>query len=210
MHLLKNIIYFSASILLFFVGVIVYGIVLNSSEKTLAESMNEKGLNKFGKVYIVVERNSYRLNLYSDSILVKSYKAVFGTNNSSYKISKNDLATPLGKYLICSVDTNSRYHKFFKINYPNAQDAAEALKNGFIDEESFKRIISESPGDCVTAQTNLGAEIGIHGIGEYNIIFKNLPFVFNWTNGSIALSNENIDEIYSVAKIGTGVEITDR
>ena len=38
-------------------------------------------------------------------------------------------------------------------------------------------------------------------------IFKNLPFVFNWTNGSIAMSDENIDEIHSVIREGTEVVI---
>ncbi len=51
-------------------------------------------------------------------------------------------------------------------------------------------------------ETELGNNIGIHGIGRLNFIFKNLPFIYNWTDGSIAVSNENIDEIYSVAKKG--------
>ena len=53
----------------------------------------------------------------------------------------------------------------------------------------------------------LGGEIGIHGIGRLNYIFKNLPFVYNWTNGSIAMSDEDIDELYSVVKLGTKVVI---
>ena len=60
---------------------------------------------------------------------------------------------------------------------------------------------------CTKFHNILGGDIGIHGIGELNYIFKNLPFVFNWTNGSIAMSNENIDEIYSVIKEGTEVVI---
>jgi len=53
----------------------------------------------------------------------------------------------------------------------------------------------------------LGGDIGIHGIGRLNFFFKNLPFVFNWTDGSIALSNENIDELISVVKVGTKIVI---
>ncbi len=54
---------------------------------------------------------------------------------------------------------------------------------------------------CPYENTILGGEIGIQGIGEYNLIFKNLPFVFNWTNGSAAISNESIDELLSVVDI---------
>jgi hypothetical protein len=53
----------------------------------------------------------------------------------------------------------------------------------------------------------LGGNLGLHGIGKFNFIIKNLPFVFNWTNGSIALSDEDIDEIFSIVKVGTKVVI---
>jgi len=53
----------------------------------------------------------------------------------------------------------------------------------------------------------LGGDIGIHGIGQLNSIFKNLPFVFNWTEGSIAVSNEEIDELFNVTPKGTTVTI---
>jgi murein L,D-transpeptidase YafK len=210
MRLLKNILYTGAGILIFFFGVVLYGVILNLREDSLAEAMAEKGMKSLGKVFLVVDRANYRMNLYSDTVLVKSYKAVFGSNNSSYKISKDDLTTPTGKYFICGINNNSRYHKFFKINYPNKRDAAEALKNGYISKEDFRKIMATPENDCPPDNTPLGADIGIHGIGKYNYIFKNLPFVFNWTNGSIAVSNENIDELFSVAGIGTQVEIKNR
>ena len=53
----------------------------------------------------------------------------------------------------------------------------------------------------------LGGNIGIHGIGRLNSIFKNLPFVYNWTDGSIALSNEDLDEILTVINTGTNIVI---
>ena len=61
--------------------------------------------------------------------------------------------------------------------------------------------------ECSPAETSLSANIGIHGMGKYNFIFKNLPFIFNWTNGSIAVSDESIDELYPLVKIGTKVTI---
>ncbi|HQJ45413.1 MAG TPA: L,D-transpeptidase, partial [Ignavibacteriaceae bacterium] len=53
----------------------------------------------------------------------------------------------------------------------------------------------------------LGGNIGIQGIGRLNYVFKNLPFVYNWTDGSIALSNEDLDEIIKVIKPGTQIVI---
>ena len=89
------------------------------------------------------------------------------------------------------------------------KDAGEALKRGYINESEFDEIAAAyKNNDCPPGKTKLGADIGIHGIGEYDFIFRNLPFTFNWTDGSVAVSNKNIDELCSVVKIGTPVKIT--
>ena len=53
----------------------------------------------------------------------------------------------------------------------------------------------------------MGGNVGIHGLGRLNLFFENLPFVYNWTDGSIAISNENLDEILTVVRKGTKVVI---
>ena len=207
--MLKNVLYISASVVVFFAGLICYGIILNIRETSLQEAMQEKGINKIENPFLLVDRRNYKIELFSNKILVKSYKAVFGKNNSTIKTSKNDLVTPIGEYHVCSIDTVSKYHKFIRLNYPNDKDAGEALKQGYINEVEFDAImLAYKRNDCPPNETKLGAGIGIHSIGEYDFIFRNLPFTFNWTDGSIAVSNENIDELCSVVKIGTPVKIT--
>lgn len=207
--MLKNILYISGSMILFFAGVVLYGVILNLREVTLKEALLEKGLIKLNEVSLIVDRKNYRIELYSDKILVKTYKAVFGKNSGTLKTSATDNVTPIGDYKICSVDSSSKYHKFLHLDFPNEHDAAEALKQNYINTDEFSTILlAVKKNDCPPKETKLGAELGIHGIGKYNAIFKNLPFSFNWTNGSIAVSNENIDELYSVVKLGTPVKIT--
>ncbi len=194
--------------LVFFAGMITYGIILNIREVTLKEAMTEKQLTKLNNVYLVVNRKKYRLELYSDSILVKSYKAVFGKNFGTEKRSKDDYITPIGEYKICSIDTMSKFNKFFQINYPNEKDATEAYRNNFISKKDFLTLQKFwSNNDCPTEDTPINAVIGIHGMGRFNFIFKNLPFSFNWTNGSVSISDESIDELYPIIKIGTKVSI---
>ncbi len=207
--MLRNLVYFSISTILFFGGMIVYGIVLNLREDTLEELMQQKGLTKLSNVQLVVSRHNYKLDLYSDSVLIKTYKAIFGQGTGRIKTSRFDNITPRGVYHICRIDTNNYYYKKMFLNYPNKNDAAEAFKNGIITRSEYDLITSGSL-KCPPDETRLGADIGIHGIGEYNFIFKNLPFAFNWTNGSIAVSNEDIDELLSVVKIDTRVEIRDQ
>jgi murein L,D-transpeptidase YafK len=204
----RNIFYVVSSIVLFIAGVIVYGIILNLREVPLSEAMHEKGFTELNNVNIVIEKSAYSLLLYDDSTLIKTYRANFGKNIRAPKLFKDDNATPTGVYRICSIDTNSIYHKFFKINYPNLDDATAAFRKGLIDQTQFDNLkFQYYYGDCSDSTTILGGNIGIEGIGKYNDIFKNLPFVYNWTNGSIALSNEDIDELYTVIKKGTKVVI---
>jgi murein L,D-transpeptidase YafK len=204
----RNIMYMTFAIILFFFGVIVYGIVLNLRQVTLAEAMEMNGISKLKNTSLVVDRSNFSLNLYEGEILIKSYRASFGRILNAPKMRANDGATPVGTYRICSVDSLSRYHKFFKINYPNLDDAGEALKKGWISQKEFNEIKFQYYYEsCTEHHRILGGNIGIHGIGKFNYILKNLPFVFNWTDGSVALSDEDIDELYPLIKIGTKVVI---
>ncbi|MCK9211717.1 MAG: L,D-transpeptidase [Ignavibacteriaceae bacterium] len=205
--MVKNVLLFTGGLLLFLTGCISYGILLNLREKPLQQEMAMKGLAQVENPKIVINRSTFELALYSDTILVKKYRAVFG-RNPLQKSYADDNATPVGTYKICEIFANHKYWKLFKLTYPNLQDVEAGLANGSINQNEYEKLrFDNNYGNCVNAGTKLGGNIGIHGIGELNFIFKNLPFVFNWTDGSIAVSNENIDELYNVITKGTEVVI---
>ncbi|MFI5236563.1 MAG: L,D-transpeptidase family protein [Ignavibacteriales bacterium] len=205
---LKNIVYLTLAIIIFFFGVIVYGIVLSFRDIPLSEALLKSGYSEITKPKIVIDRHNYTLGIYQDSVLIKNYRVSFGKSVHTPKKRAGDKATPIGVYKICKIYTTHRYYKFFQINYPNLDDGSDALRKGLISQKEFNDIKFDYYYEACTKYNNiLGGNIGIHGIGELNYIFKNLPFVFNWTDGSIALSNENIDEIYSVIREGTEVVI---
>jgi len=196
------------AIVLFLCGVIVYGIILNLREIPLSEALTQKGFSELTNPNIVIDRVSFTLNLYEDSVLVKTYRASFGRTLHKPKSRAGDGATPVGRYQVCSIDTSYKYYKFFRLNYPSIDDATDALKKGLISQKEFNNIKFEYYYEgCTGYNIVLGGNIGIHGFGKFNYVLKNLPFVFNWTDGSIALSDEDIEEIYSVIKIGTKVVI---
>ena len=196
------------AIVLFLSGVIVYGIILNLREIPLSEALNQKGFSELKNPNIVIDRVSFTLDVYEDSVLVKTYRPSFGRTLHKPKRRAGDGATPVGNYQVCSIDTSYRYYKFFRLNYPSLDDATDALRKGLISQKEFNNIKFEYYYEgCTGYNLVLGGNIGIHGIGRFNFILKNMPFVFNWTDGSIALSDEDIEEIYSVIKIGTKVII---
>ena len=194
--------------LLFMFGVLLYGIILNIREIPLDEWMREKGFSELVNPNIIVDRENYTLNLFEDTVLVKSYRVSFGRNVHHAKNRASDEATPIGEYKICAIDSSESHTIIFRLNYPNIDDASEALRKGWISQKEFNQIKFEFYYEgCTKFNKVLGGGIGIHGIGRLNYIFKNLPFVYNWTNGSIAMSDEDIDELYTVVKIGTKVVI---
>ena len=205
---LRNIIYLTIAILLFFFGILVYGIILNLRDVPLSEAMVKNGFTEIRNPKLLVDRHNYKLGIYEEGILIKNYRISLGKSAQTPKSRAGDKATPVGTYKICKIDTVSKYHKFFHLNYPNLEDATNALRKGWISQKEFNDLkFQYYYEECPKFNRILGGNIGIHGIGELDYVFKNLPFVYNWTNGSIAMSNENIDELYSVIKVGTEVEI---
>ncbi len=204
----KNVFFFSGGIILFIAGVIGYGVILNLRTVPVEELMNEKGIKKIDHPLIIIERKEYSLSLYDDTTLVKTYRAYFSRNVQSRKAQYDELATPVGNYVICGIDSVYKYDKFFRLNYPNISDISDGLKKGIITQQQFDAMKNQlDNGGCPTTKTELGNNIGIHGLGRLNFLLKNLPFVYNWTDGSIAISNESIDEIYPFVKKGTKVVI---
>lgn len=194
--------------MLFFFGMILYGIVLNLKEDSLQEAMQEKKITAFFNPSVVVDKKNYNLELYEDTILVKTYKAVFGKSNRINKESFADNVTPAGQYAICRIDSVSKYHRFLLINYPSLTDVIEAYKKQWITKDEYYLILQNiHQGKYPFENMEKFTRIGIQGIGTYDLIFRNLPFTFNWTDGSIAISNTNIDELYRVVKLGTPVNI---
>jgi murein L,D-transpeptidase YafK len=206
--ILKSALFFSGGIILFIVGIVVYGIILNLREVPLQDAMREKGYTTLKDPNIIINRKEYTLNLYEDTVLIKTYHASFGKNVNSPKMREGDFSTPVGTYQICEIDLNHKYYIKLKLNYPNINDITEALRKNMITQQQYDQLKFEFYyDDCPKLETALGNDVSIHGIGEFDFIFKNLPFVFNWTDGSIALSNEDIHELYTVVSKGTNVVI---
>jgi murein L,D-transpeptidase YafK len=139
---------------------------------------------------------------------VKSYWAAFGKgHNKGDKRSKGDKKTPEGEFFICSMNHSKRFYKFMGISYPGVRHAEEGLRRGLITASEYRDIrqaIEESRQP--PWETRLGGAIGIHG-RTLDTAIKRVPNPPNWTDGCIALNNMDVDEVFSVASVGTPVTI---
>ncbi|MBX2976169.1 MAG: L,D-transpeptidase [Ignavibacteriaceae bacterium] len=204
--MLKQIFTYSIIAVGFLLLLVLYGAVLNSTEKSLLENLTEKGLDVDGDFIIVINKSNNFLEVFSDSILIKRYHASIGTFVEK-NTTKRLIGTPSGIYKICRIDTTSQFQKSFFINYPNLEDSEKAFKMGILTEKEFEQLKFDFYySKCINDQTRLGGNISIHGTGAHDFFISNLPFVFNWTDRSVGLSNSAIAELNLVMREGTIVE----
>ena len=118
---------------------------------------------------------------------------------------KGDDKTPRGEYRIVRINRESRFRVFYEINYPTIRHAQEAVEKGVIDDRTYTRIkISQQAYGHSPQDTDLGGHLGIHGLGAGD---PQMHEMFNWTNGCIALTNEQIDLLGQWVHLGTKVVI---
>lgn len=140
----------------------------------------------------------------------KEIKAQFknfaiGRNGTARDKVRNDHKTPLGIYRIGWINNNSRFYRFFGVNYPSRIDGKRGVKRRLINERTYQELLRADLFDEVPPQnTRLGGQIGIHGVGKGDRFIHD---TLDWTQGCIALTNEQIDRLGSWIKKGAVVVI---
>ena len=134
---------------------------------------------------ILVEKQSRRMTLLRDGAPLKIYDVSLGRDPMGHKRQEGDGRTPEGVYKIDFKNQRSRFHLSLRISYPKAADRAQALQRGV------------SPG----------GDIMIHGLPNGMGSLGALHLKSDWTDGCIAVTNEEIEEIWAMVDVGTVVEI---
>ena len=134
---------------------------------------------------ILVLKSERKLTLYREGKPLKTYLVALGGSPVGDKHCQGDQRTPEGTYRIELKNKASRFHRALRVSYPDATDRAEARKRGC------------SPG----------GDIMIHGLGKEFAYLGKLHRASDWTLGCVAVTNEEIEEIWAAVEVGTVVEI---
>lgn len=134
---------------------------------------------------VLVRKSERRLFLMDDDQVVRSYRISLGDNPEGHKLYEGDQRTPEGDYQLDWRNSNSDFYKSIHISYPNARDRELASAWGL----------------------DPGGSIMIHGLpneaGDMAFAYSGL----DWTNGCIAVTNEEMDEIWQLVADGTPIRI---
>lgn len=132
-----------------------------------------------------VLKSAHRLQLLADGQVVREFRIALGRNPKGHKMRAGDGRTPEGTYSLDYKKSDSAFYKAMHISYPNANDIAAAKSRGV------------DPGSLIM----------IHGQKNGMGVLAYFTQWFNWTNGCIALSNEDMDTLWALVEAGTAIEI---
>jgi murein L,D-transpeptidase YafK len=134
---------------------------------------------------VVIFKKDHLLELFAKGKMIRTYKVALGQGGLAPKEREGDARTPEGHYMIDSRNAASAYHKALHISYPNAEDRKRAAKLG----------------------VSAGGAVMIHGLPNGKGWVGAGHRLYDWTLGCIAVTDDEIEEIWKLVPVGTPVEI---
>jgi murein L,D-transpeptidase YafK len=135
--------------------------------------------------FVVVYKKDRKLVLLQNNRYLKEYHISLGDNPEGHKEKEGDKRTPEGLYFIDYRNPGSKYHYSLHISYPNKNDS------------NFAASLGVSPG----------SNIMIHGSPNNMKFLEDYYICHDWTDGCIALSDSDMDEIAGAVNDGTAIYI---
>jgi murein L,D-transpeptidase YafK len=134
---------------------------------------------------ILILKREHTLELLSGGKVIRTYKVALGRGGLAAKVREGDKLTPEGHYVIDARNADSRFYKALHVSYPSADDRARAAKLGV------------PPGGAIMIH---GLPNGLGWIGSTHRFY-------DWTQGCIALTDSEMDEVWNLVPVGTPVDI---
>ncbi|HUH63754.1 MAG TPA: L,D-transpeptidase family protein [Terracidiphilus sp.] len=132
-----------------------------------------------------MHKKERQLELMRAGKILKTYKVALGSQPEGAKTRQGDHRTPEGLYTIDSRNASSAFHRSLHISYPSASDRERARKLG----------------------VPTGGDIFIHGLPNGMGWVGAAHRAKDWTDGCIAVTDSEIEEIWKLVANGTAVEI---
>jgi murein L,D-transpeptidase YafK len=134
---------------------------------------------------IIILKSAHSMTLLNGGKVLKTYKVALGSVPVGPKRVEGDHKTPEGDYLIDAKNAHSQFHLSLHISYPSAADQQRA------------RNLGARPGGAIM----------IHGLAAPFAYLGPLHRQTDWTDGCVAVTNAEIEEIWKLVPVGTRVEI---
>lgn len=157
-------------------------------------------------IWILIDTQKQTLDVLRGDQHILGFKRVaIGSGGAALDRRRGDNKTPIGRFRVNKLDSKSKFHVFIGLDYPSRIQIERAWRNKIISAVEYKRINTIRKETGIAPQdTILGGYIGIHGIGVGN---RAIHDVYNWTQGCIAVTNAQIDQLHKYVALDTLVVI---
>ena len=135
--------------------------------------------------FVLLEKSARKLTLFRQGEEIAAYRVSLGLDPTGHKEREGDFRTPEGRYLLTRRNPRSDYFLSIQVSYPDPADVARARKNGW------------APGGAIM----------IHGLPNIPKYPRERYLATDWTDGCIAVSNEDMLEIWLLTEPDTPIEI---
>jgi murein L,D-transpeptidase YafK len=157
---------------------------------------------------IEIRKAEHKLRIVEDGKVLHTYSCALGRGSGSKKVKIGDNQTPEGNYHIIAIRKPSGFHIFLHLSYPNLADIENGHNKKLLSDSLYQAMKADvEHGKLPNQATALGGNVGIHGIKNGLGWLHGLQSKMDWTQGCIAVTNEEIEEISREVKIGTRVTI---
>lgn len=133
----------------------------------------------------MVYKQERKLVLLAKGEVIRTYRVSLGGDPKGPKTQQGDHKTPEGEYVISGRNPRSHFHRALRISYPSQRDRENAARAG----------------------VNPGGDIMIHGLPNGLGWLGRAHLLYDWTDGCIAVTNQEIEEIWDLVPDGTPIEI---
>jgi len=151
-------------------------------------SLNISADSSFFADKVIIKKSTRMLYLSSGGSIYKRFHISLGSIPKGAKEVEGDLKTPEGKYILDWRQASKKYNKSIHISYPNEKDKAHAKKLG------------ASAGGMIMIH-GTPSSWGLSPIGDW------MPMLIDWTQGCIAMSNDDLEEVWEQTTKGTPIII---
>jgi murein L,D-transpeptidase YafK len=134
---------------------------------------------------IVVEKAAHTLTLFRQGQVLKTYHVALGRGGQGQKVQAGDNKVPEGVYRIMGRNAHSAFHRALRVGYPTPEQVQQAHEQGL----------------------DPGGDIMVHGIRNGLGWLGSLHQQVDWTKGCIAVTDDEIEEIWKAVPDGTPIEI---
>ncbi|WP_416137231.1 L,D-transpeptidase family protein [Halomonas sp. HK25] len=158
------------------------------------------------EVWVLVDDREATLTLYRGNRQLERFAPIsLGRGGSRSARLRGSNVTPLGEFRVNRFNHESDWHIFVGLDYPTPTHARMALEEGVFTQRDYDDYFNYYRRQGYPPQqTVLGGFIGIHGIGKGD---PEIHQQFHWTQGCVAVTDEQIERLASLIGIGTRVVI---